>query len=74
MKPLFEKASVFYVQFNISFQLVKYYDSPINKVAVLVSVPTTILGEREPFLTLQSVVVSRRDKFLSQVCCLQYVA
>lgn len=56
MKPLFEKASVFYVQFNISFQLVKYYDSPINKVAVLVSVPTTILGEREPFLTLQSVV------------------
>ncbi|CAN7996380.1 unnamed protein product [Ixodes hexagonus] len=39
-----------------TFTIVKYYDSPINKVAVTVSVPLKIYGKRDPFLKLLGVV------------------
>lgn len=39
-----------------TFTMVKYYDSPINKVAVTISVPVKIVGKQARFMTLQSVM------------------
>uniref|UniRef100_A0A224ZBQ6 Vitronectin receptor alpha subunit n=1 Tax=Rhipicephalus zambeziensis TaxID=60191 RepID=A0A224ZBQ6_9ACAR len=39
-----------------TFTMVKYYDSPINKVAVTISVPRRIVGHKANFLTLLSVI------------------
>ncbi|KAG0415368.1 hypothetical protein HPB47_007464 [Ixodes persulcatus] len=35
--------------------MVKYFDSPINKVAVSISVPLKIHGKKDPFLKLEGV-------------------
>lgn len=39
-----------------TFTLVKYYDSPIDRVAITISVPLRIAGKKDQFMTLQSVV------------------
>ncbi|XP_077555296.1 integrin alpha-9-like isoform X2 [Haemaphysalis longicornis] len=39
-----------------TFTLVKYYDSPIDRVAITISVPLRIAGKKEKFMTLQSVM------------------
>lgn len=39
-----------------TFTMVKYYDSPINKVAITISVPRKIMGHRTNFLSLLSVI------------------
>ncbi|KAL1430991.1 hypothetical protein MTO96_014407 [Rhipicephalus appendiculatus] len=39
-----------------TFTMVKYYDSPINKVAVTISVPLRIVGHKFNFMTLLSVI------------------
>ncbi|XP_037511504.1 integrin alpha-9 [Rhipicephalus sanguineus] len=39
-----------------TFTMVKYYDSPINKVAVTISVPLRIVGHKANFMTLLSVI------------------
>lgn len=38
-----------------TFTMVKYYDSPINKVAITISVPLRIVGHGANFMTLLSV-------------------
>lgn len=38
-----------------TFTMVKYYDSPINKVAITISVPLRIMGHKSNFMTLLSV-------------------
>lgn len=39
-----------------TFTILKHYESPVEGVAVTVSIPTKILGSKIPFLTLESVV------------------
>ncbi|KAM7301306.1 integrin alpha-4 [Ixodes scapularis] len=43
------------VQVVHTFTMVKYFDSPINKVAVSISVPLKIHGKKDPFLKLEGV-------------------